>query len=367
MQPDTVVEIEQILSNYDIGDLVDFQPDQRGYCNTSFTLETRLNDNLKKYFLRRYKKSIREEEIRFEHSVISRVVEKGLDIIAELIPTREGRTYLWKSACVNDPFPYYYALFEFLSGEDKYTWVNPRCTSREIESSAEVLARFHQAVVGWTPDGQRAEKKILDLLPLIKPNLDRCIAKDAGNAFDRYLRGNLELIYAEIKRCQATLGELHAGEFIQLVIHCDFHPGNMKFSQNRVVGLFDFDWSKIDLRLFDIALSVFYFFSSWGSPDDGMLRLEDTAHYLNTYQHAVIQTNPALRLSFKERQGLPAMLAASNLYVLNWTLLDYLNKEVDPAEYLKYLKHGVNCIHWLKNRGNQLELERMLARSIPDE
>ena len=39
-------------------------------------------------------------------------------------------------------------------------------------------------------------------------------------------------------------------------IHCDFHPGNLKYENNRVVGIFDFDWSKIDLRLFDLRMAV---------------------------------------------------------------------------------------------------------------
>jgi hypothetical protein len=46
---------------------------------------------------------------------------------------------------------------------------------------------------------------------------------------------------------------------------------------------------------------------------------------------------------------MPDMIAAANLYVLNWTILDYLRKDVDPDEYLVYLEHAVRTIRWLEN------------------
>jgi homoserine kinase type II len=69
-----------------------------------------------------------------------------------------------------------------------------------------------------------------------------------------------------------------------IVIHCDFHPGNLKISAEEIVGLFDFDWSKIDLRCFDVALAGWYFFTSWRGELDGALRLAEFRTFLNTYQ-----------------------------------------------------------------------------------
>ena len=39
-------------------------------------------------------------------------------------------------------------------------------------------------------------------------------------------------------------------------MHCDYHPGNLKWVDEQGVGLFDFDWSKLDYRVFDIARGV---------------------------------------------------------------------------------------------------------------
>ena len=67
-------------------------------------------------------------------------------------------------------------------------------------------------------------------------------------------------------------------------MHCDYHPGNLKWVDEQGVGLFDFDWSKLDYRVFDIAQGVVYFCSSWEGPDKGELRLDKAAIFVRAYQ-----------------------------------------------------------------------------------
>ena len=65
-------------------------------------------------------------------------------------------------------------------------------------------------------------------------------------------------------------------DLIHMVIHCDFHPGNLKFQNNAITGLFDFDWSKVDVRCFDVALAIIYFclyLSGFRFPLNGFLFL----------------------------------------------------------------------------------------------
>lgn len=366
MISDPTNEISRLLTHYSIGALVDYQRDRRGFVNTSYFIVTRLRGANRKYFLRRYKASICEEEIRFEHSLIRHVIDKGLDIVAKVYPTREGNTYVKMAVEGSEANVSYYAIYEFLEGEDKYTWINPRCNPREIASSAQVLARFHRAVAGWTPEGQRKEPKILDLLPAIKENLRLCRAKDQGNSFDQYLQRNLELITSHIDQCLITLHDMGAGEFVQMVNHCDFHPGNLKFRDDQVVGLFDFDWSKLDIRAFDVGLAIYYFFVSWGKNEDGKLRLEDMAQFLGAYQYVFKQSCPDLQFSSLEIQCLPAILAASNVYVLNWTILDYIHKIVDVNEYLVYLEHSLNFMRWLNDAHHVNEFKRAAAEALKE-
>jgi homoserine kinase type II len=71
----------------------------------------------------------------------------------------------------------------------------------------------------------------------------------------------------------------------EILIHCDYHPGNLKFSDVKGIGIFDFDWSKIDYRLFDIALALAYFTSLWNDPAVG-LRPDKFSLFLSTYNQA---------------------------------------------------------------------------------
>ena len=129
--------------------------------------------------------------------------------------------------------------------------------------------------------------------------------------------------------------------------------GNLKFQNSHVTGVFDFDWSKLDYRCFDLALALFYFFADWEGEQDGGLHLQYLRLFLQTYQHELARASSIGPLSQDELHYLPAMIEAGNLYVLNWTLLDFYAKIVDPQEYLLYLVHAVELIKWFDRPGNQ--------------
>lgn len=70
----------------------------------------------------------------------------------------------------------------------------------------------------------------------------------------------------------------------QLPIHGDYHQGNLKYQDSRVIGVFDFEWSKIDFRLFDLALPLVYFCACWEGPAAGSLNPDD-GEYLTYLNH----------------------------------------------------------------------------------
>lgn len=352
------LELKNILGDYDLGELVGFEQDRRGTVNTSFTIEMEQDGQRRKYFLRRYKRGIQEEEIQCEHSLISHLIEAQTLPVAHLHRTLDGRTYLHRFAGPDDQEGAFYAIFDFLPGEDRYTWVDPACTSEELVSSAITLAQLHSAVNGFQPSGKRVEAKILDLLPEISRNVAACPEKAKNTEFDAYLLENLELVLGNVSSTLAVLTESQVDGLPQLVVHCDYHPGNLKFHQSQVSGLFDFDWSKVDLRSFDVGLALWYFCASWKLSEDGELRLTDLAIFLGAYQE-YLHLQPGTRpLSPLEGRYLPYLINAGNLYVLNWTILDFYSKDVDPREYLIYLRHSVNFIRWFEAEGN---LERLNA------
>ena len=343
MNSDPSPELRHILSQYNLGELVAYQRDERGTVNTSFTIDLVSHGKPKRYFLRRYKKGVKEEELLFEHSLLTHLIEKNFSLVSRVHPTRDGRSYL---KYAGDP-PVFYAIFDFLEGEDTFTWINPRCNPSEIISSAEALAGFHRAIYGWVPQGQRHEPRIVDLLPALPGFIEDILQMGRQDAFTDYLHANRGPILQHIGELLTILHRPGYQGLPQLVVHCDYHPGNLKFAAGKVVAMFDFDWSKVDVRGFDIGLAIVYFFSSWDEAENGQLRLEGMELFLRSYQSKLADDPGIGPLSLAEQEHLPALIAAGNLYVMNWAFQDYLHKPVDPQEYLGCLRHHTQMIPWL--------------------
>jgi homoserine kinase type II len=353
---DASPELRDILQVFDLGELAAHERNERGFCNTSYHVDVVKDGKPARYFVRKYKREITEEELQFEHSVINRVVEVGSPPVAALHRTRDGKTYLHRYAGPDDTEGSFYAVFDFLPDEDRYTWVGPCCPPDEIRCCAVVQAQFHRALNGFTPQGHRVESKIIDLLPEVAEYFATVTERSKGTVFDAYLAESLDFIRAAVDETTKVLSEPAAREMPQLIIHSDYHPGNLKFRGCEATGLFDFDWSKVDWRAFDVADGLWYFFCSWegaqeGVPD-GLLRLDDVATYLDAYQGELLAKPGLEPVSPLEAHYLPYLVEAASHYVMYWGLLDWYSKDLDPDEYLVYLRHSIDFSKWFRAPGN---------------
>ncbi len=56
-----------------------------------------------------------------------------------------------------------------------------------------------------------------------------------------------------------------------------------------------------------------------------------------------------------EIKNLPTMLAAANLYLVNWIVATYYDDpDLNDYEYLAYLKHTVRQMHWIEDHENDI-------------
>ena len=144
--------LKEIISNhYEIGELVAFRQLCSGYENTSFEIETVFHGEKNRYWLREYKAGTKEAEVVFQHSVINRLIERNFEPVARVIVARDGKSYVRQFEDEGEGDEggegnVFCALFDFLPGEDKYSWVNPACNVRELQDAAALLARLHSAL-----------------------------------------------------------------------------------------------------------------------------------------------------------------------------------------------------------------------------
>jgi len=339
--------IEVVEGSYNLGKVLEVYEIFGGYINRSFGLVVEKDGYKTDYFLRKYKRGIENDDILLEHAMISHSIANGLTICAGILPTTKGSTFVAPKISRSK-----FAVYTFLAGEDKYTWDNPIMEDEEYKSCAEVLATFHNAAKDFDPQGRvRAEPKILDMIPDFIKIFTECAQKELNTKFHGYYRAKINTILATIMK--NTIPEKDVAEMPANPIHCDFHPGNLKFSNNKVVGIFDFDWSKIDLRLFDVCLALVYCASRWDEQNDGTMLLDRCKIFMDSYQKSLAKLGGLAPLNKTELKHFPTMMAMANFYLLNWDITAYYaGEDLNDYEYLAYLKHNVRLLEWIEaNKG----------------
>jgi homoserine kinase type II len=188
-------------------------------------------------------------------------------------------------------------------------------------------------------------------------------AKQAGTRrFDRLFKDNTDRIFSVIDEC-LTANDRFQGMPV-LPIHCDYHPGNLKFEKEKVVGIVDFDWSKIDYRLFDVALGLVYFASEWKGKAAGTLLPDKFELFLKSYNDTCRRLVYLEPLTLQEQKNLLPMLAAANLYVIHWDLADfYETPNPDDDEYYVFIDHNIRLMHWIEDQpaGIQTAIKKACA------
>jgi homoserine kinase type II len=336
--------VEIIEALYDLGRVQKVYEIFGGFVNRSFGLVVQRDGIRKAYFLRQYKHGVAENEIKFEHALINYCNARGFTIVAGVIANRQGTTYFKPTHSKS-----FFAVYEYLEGEDKYSWNNPALNDEEFVSASKMLATFHTATIGFDPGNfRRVEPPIIDLLPTFRSAFQTHAQTASNSKFHRFFLTHLENIMESIGNTRITEADVSGMPLCP--IHCDFHPGNLKYKNNRVVGIFDFDWSKIDLRLFDVGMAINYFCGSWDETSDGDLRLEKATLFLNTYQDQLYQTDGMKPLNAVEIENLPGMLTAANLCIINWIVTTFHSDDkLSDDDYLAYLKHTVRLMYSIAN------------------
>ena len=344
-----------VSEHYDLGELLSAERNGRGYVNTSYDIETLKDEKKSRYLLRKYRSGTHENKVRFEHALMEEMRAREFHFSPSVVVTEDGSTYVMVDEhSEQGSQAFLIAIFGYLPGEDKYSWDAPFCTAEELKSAAQVFAQYHDTIFGWTATEDWLEPRIIDRLPLMARQWREYAQIGGGTVFEDYFQ----------RECDYLLGILQNPQYItprsvydglpHLATHGDYHPGNLKFQGGQVVGLFDFDWAKMDARCLDVGVAIAYFSTAWDESADGNLLLDRVDMFLTAYQESAMEMQAPGPLTGHELQCLPQMIQAGNLYVLDWTLEEFYTVRPDAEEYLRYLRHGVRSLKWLGENWNSL-------------
>ena len=334
--------------NYDLGKLTRTKVILGGYCNKSYAVWMSVNNRVQRYFLRLYNPNAIEKEIRFEHALVNHLRANGFTPAAAVVPCKNGESLVITPPPADHPGSQaLWALFEFLEGDDKYSWTDTDLTDNEFISAAGILAHLHHCAHGFKkpPGSDRTQPRIMAFIPTFKKTFTTFLKQALDRRCDRLFRDNYTAICKALN--EAVTCDAGFQGMMELPIHCDYHPGNLKYRDEKGVGIFDFDWSKIDYRLFDVALGLVYFTSIWDDHAAGF-RLDKFSLFLNAYNETCCQLAHVVPLTKQEQKNLVPMLSIANLYVLNWDLVDfYETTELDDDVYYGFLNHNIGLMHWI--------------------
>ncbi|MDR3038078.1 MAG: phosphotransferase [Candidatus Adiutrix sp.] len=347
---------EVVENNYDLGRVLEVYEIFGGYVNRSFGVVCEKGGRTEEYFVRKYKARFHSEanpnDILYEHNLINYCLANGLKEAAKVYNSKNGTTMvsLMDKDETGKDMKRFFAVYDFLPGEDRYTWVNNENTPAEFRNLGALLARFHNFGLGFNP-GQlaKAEPKIQTLLPSFVELFTRLAGRDLPDStFHAYFNSRLPDIIANIKKNQ--IPDEAFKKMPETPIHSDMHAGNVKWEGDNCTGIYDFDWSKIEVRLFDIAFAIVYCCSSWRPENDGILRLDDCRCLLEGYNRQLKELSRLEPLNAAEKEHFPTMVAAAVQYLLNWCTNLYFYEDpelVNDYEALYYLLHITRLMDWV--------------------
>jgi len=357
---DTITTQEDILRNnrnilsehYDIGQLVRQERISRGYINDSYKIEMLRAGKKSRYLLRRYCQGTPEAKVRFEHALLHELQARGFAFSPRVIATKEGTTWVKIDHCLKKQTRRNYtAVFSFLPGEDKCSWDHPLYSDEELINSAQMLALYHNTIFGWQgTEGWRAQSNI-DEINLMASKWKGYARNAVESPFDEFFLEQFNDLLGMLKNIPP---QEKYNAMPRLAVHGDYHPGNLKFKDGKVTGVFDFDWSKIDARCFDVGLAILYFCTSWENINDGILQLARVENFLGAYQETAKETKTIGSLNKLELEYLPQMIHMGNLIVIDWILSQFYSTDTNPQKYLRYFRHSIALNQWLKSNVNEL-------------
>jgi homoserine kinase type II len=266
----------------------------------------------------------------YDHALTRHLARVGLPVIPAL-KTPEGSRWMRVEGLV-------YEVYPWVEGEA----FDP--DSREqLQESGDLLARLHQAADSFRPRGHKLLPRLFDprerLPEIAEARALLAEGVSPGDLAASEAAGRLDRLEAEARGLLERLPDQRYWSLPLAVVHGDYHPGNVKFAGDKIVGLFDWDWACRQARVKDVADGLLFFAAPRARPLTGELRaLTQPPRYdperMRLFQEAY---EAHLPLTEEERAVLPDLLRERWLYAR----LDAMHRKVPREEKLAFLLEGV--------------------------
>lgn len=242
-------EVARVLGYYRLGQVSAVRRIESGFVDEKWLVET----DQGRYFLKRRHPRRRQSArvIHAQHELIQTLRQWGFPA-PSVIPTLRGDTFL------------------LLEGEQyevqKYIDGGPYHQGRpeHLQAAARLLGSYHTLVEGFAPQALR-ERGVL-----YAPAKAREILRRLCESWQLEQDPHLAQIAWQMDTCVDQLADRFSrhGDLPYVVIHGDYHAGNLLFDGDRIVGVVDYDKANWQPRVAEMAEALIYF----ASPRPGHLK-----------------------------------------------------------------------------------------------
>lgn len=356
---------EVIETDYNLGTVEAIFELYGGFTNKSYGIYTNKNGKRDTWFFRKYMRNKQYTELMMEHTLLLHVKENGFDKGAAPIYAKNGTTYAKRNEKNDDGSTelWYYAVYDFIPGFAKFDWERNKLPKIAYRDCAKIYAEFHNAGRDFDPQSYSRAENNINLLMEEFPRdfrsyLDAYKQKDFQNRFSDYFENSQDFIK---KMCDKAIIPQEDFEKLPIVPNqCDPHPANFKFNKdNTASGIFDFDWAKMDIRLFELGFSSYYFFEEWNlgpeEDNDGAIRMNEVADYITTYNNRLKELGRLTPLTDLEKKYFFESLIMGDMYLVRWASeLCYKEPDNNSHEFLYYMQHLIRSLKWLEKHETEI-------------
>ncbi len=235
-------ELALVLNHYDIGLLHQVRPLNAG--NRRAPKMVIISEQGKFFLKRRPKGKDDFYRVAFAHAVQTHLVKKNFPV-ASLVPTRDENSTILQ---INN---HLYEFFKFVSGS-------------RYDGSAEAtfdigrqLANFHRHLADFASEWKPLKGSFHDSTA-VRRHLKTIGTKKAAKP-DTKLQDTADKLMVLYNTSSTRVNELGFDSWAQQVVHGDWHPGNMLFSNHKLVAVLDFDSTKFAPPVIDLANGILQF------------------------------------------------------------------------------------------------------------
>lgn len=283
MEEQTLIEV---MAHYDVGELRQHERISRGCVSDHWWVET----GTASYFLKRRSESFRKPcLVKGQHKLINHLFDIGFPT-AKVKSTRHGMTFIELENEI-------YELFFYING-DHCEVARPKHWASAVHTLAwyhHAVAEFDHPALHW-PFDRYGSTALVGIVEQIR--------QDWHGQTDE----SLDMLVAELtEHTEDLIARFEEFSALpELIIHGDYHAGNLIIQGDTVVGVVDFDLAHWCFRAMEVAEALIFFSTERSKRFNsivysGFLDLKEVQRFIEIY-------SATTRLTKAEIQALPHLV-----------------------------------------------------------